>query len=223
VIRARHAWLPAMPRPAQGCSYLNIRSRRTVMDDKSQSPDLPTSADRPAGRPPAARSSSLLVLGEAAAVEWVLVEERMAFSESWRTRLAASLGPGDDLLLYTTRSCWHNPTRDRGRIIGVAEVTSPVVTLKQPLKLANRTFTAGCDLVITGLAPFSSGVDLVPLVPRLRSFPNPETWTAWMRRPVVRLLPADSTMLHQQLQPMLGARTAHLLAYIAAARKLAPT
>ena len=55
----------------------------------------------------------LLVIGDREALGWILAEQRMAFSSMSRPHVRA-LSPGDTLLLYTTRGCFKNPTRDRG-------------------------------------------------------------------------------------------------------------
>ena len=58
----------------------------------------------------------LLVIGEREALVWVLSEQRMAFP-AHRAAEAVALAPGGLLLIYTTRGCFHNPTRDRGRVV----------------------------------------------------------------------------------------------------------
>jgi len=59
----------------------------------------------------------LLVLGDREAIAWVLREQRMAFPRTPRAEVAAA-APGDRLYLYSPRGAWHNPTHDRGRVIG---------------------------------------------------------------------------------------------------------
>lgn len=148
------------------------------------------------GLPPA----YLLVLGERDALAWVLTTERMAFPEV-RARDAAALAPGVRLLLYATRGCFHNPSRDRGRVIGRGRVTTAVEGLDPPVVLAGREFTTGCRIALDALAPFGSGVELAPLVPRLATFPAPSTWSASMRRPLVPLVDADAAHLVHLLAP----------------------
>src|SRR6202051_2908697 len=65
----------------------------------------------------------LLVIGERDALAWVLTTQRMAVPD-YRSREVSALEPGDQLFLYTTRGCFHNPTRDRGRVVGVAKATT---------------------------------------------------------------------------------------------------
>ncbi|MER5182666.1 hypothetical protein ABT009_30675 [Streptomyces sp. NPDC002896] len=103
--------------------------------------------------------SYLLILGEREAVAWVLRERRMAFPPGRRAEVAR-LEPGDELLIYTTRGCWHNPGRDRGRVIGRARVASPVNVLEVPIEIAGREFTSGCDLDVQTLTRISPGVEL---------------------------------------------------------------
>lgn len=98
----------------------------------------------------------LLILGERDGLRWVLENERMAFPAHRRTQLA-HVRPGDDLLLYTTRGCFHNPTRDRGRIIGRARVKSAVEILGEPVTIGDREYAIGCDLSLLQLLPFGEG------------------------------------------------------------------
>lgn len=142
--------------------------------------------------------SYLLILGERDAIAWVLREQRMAFPATRRAEVAA-LAVRDRLFLYATRGAWHNPTRDRGRIIGVATVVSPVRGLDQPIEIAGRSFVSGCDLSIDGVVPYPGGVELQPLVERLSAFPKPEAWSIYLRRALLTLPPADAKLLAEAL------------------------
>lgn len=163
------------------------------------------------------RASYLLILGDREAVAWVLSEERMAFSRN-RAASARELIRGDRLLLYTTRGAFHNPTRDRGRVIGVASVASEVEELDQPIRVAGREFEFGCDLVIESLARLGEGIQLAPLVQQLRVFPQPAAWSAQMRRPLLRLPTADARLLLRDLDRVAGPVDEALEGYLAAAR-----
>lgn len=144
------------------------------------------------------RTAHLLIISERAALGWVLRNRRMAFPAARRS-LACQLDVGAELMLYTTRSCFHNPTKHRGRVMGLARTASPVVTLDEPVEVASRTFHLGCDLDIDGLAEPLGGVELAPLVPRLSSFPRKDTWAAFLRRPLVPLTRPDAVWLKKRL------------------------
>lgn len=159
----------------------------------------------------------LLVLSDRVALAWVLREQRMAFHAN-RAADARALAIGDRLFVYTTRGCFHNPTRDRGRVIGEAMVASPVSDLDEPVELAGRTFSVGCRLRITQLARFRDGVELAPLVPRLATFPNPRGWRTRMRQTLVPLHDRDIPILEELLLPLLQPRAAVVGEYLAAAR-----
>jgi hypothetical protein len=154
----------------------------------------------------------LVVLGEREAISWVLREEAMAFPATPRAEVAA-LAEGDELMLYATRGAWHNPTRDRGRIIGHAVVTSPVRPLDEPLYLAGRDFHSQCRLRITGLVPYPGGVEVAPLVARLSAFPKPDSWSIYLRRALLRLPPADIALLGAELRAQLQPRRRALDSY----------
>ena len=98
-------------------------------------------------------STHLLIIGDRAALSWVLTEQRMAFPAG-RSKAARALEEGDEIFLYTTRSCFRNPTRDLGRVIGRAAVASPVRALGEPVTFGDRSFTEGCHLEVSGLARF---------------------------------------------------------------------
>jgi hypothetical protein len=140
----------------------------------------------------------LLPIADREPLAWILDEQRTAFP-SHRAREAEQLKPGDTLLLYTTRGCFRNPTRDRGRIVGDATVTERSGALRTPIHFGGREYPIGVRFRIERLAPRSTGVELSPLVPRLASFPDPSTWSARMRRALVPLTHEDAEFLSREL------------------------
>lgn len=144
-------------------------------------------------------ASYLLILGERKAIYWVLSKSRTAFPEG-RAGQASALREGDTLLLYSTRGAWHNPTRDRGRIIGEAKVSSPVRNLRKPVDIAGRQFHSGCRLEIGPVAPYGQGVDLAGLVSQLAMFPQKGTWSVRLRNSIVMVPPADLTLIRERMR-----------------------
>jgi hypothetical protein len=147
-------------------------------------------------------STHLVIISDRAALSWVVTEQRMAFPAG-RSKLARELEPGDQVLLYTTRGCFGNPTRDLGRVVGQATVASAAQVLTEPVRFGERSFTEGFGLNFQGLAPFREGVVLRDLVPRLAVFPDPATWSVRMRRTALALPPADAELLTTELSPLL--------------------
>ncbi|MFF5110441.1 hypothetical protein [Streptosporangium sp. NPDC000509] len=164
-------------------------------------------------------SSYLLILGEREAVAWVLRESRMAFPPTSR-REVAKLKVGDNLFIVTTRGCWHNPTRDRTRIVGLAKVTTSVVAYDEPVTIAGRDFTRGCELSIETLAPYLTGVELVPLVPHLDAFPDKRSgrWSNRLRRPLLEISDDDAQFLGQKLGNVCGDAATMIPKYLAVIR-----
>jgi hypothetical protein len=162
--------------------------------------------------------SYLLVLGEVTALAWVLAEQRMAFSAQSKSQ-ARALEIGDELLLYTTRGCFHNPTRDRGRVMGVAIVKSNTRELSEPVVFEQRRYVTGCDLGVQGLTPLRGGVDLGSMVPELSAFAGRTHWNMSLRRPLVPLAPRDADILKRELTPLLQHYERYLGDYIEAARR----
>jgi hypothetical protein len=154
----------------------------------------------------------LLVVSEREALAWVLREQRMAFRSGRRAaRGVESLGSGDTLLIYTTRSCFHNPGRDRGRVIASAEVRSSVGALDPPISFGGSVFPTGCTLRISKVAPFGAGVDLASLVTRL-SFPS--SWPTYVRRTLVPLESSDVAILQSELKQVVVPRAEALPTYL---------
>ena len=85
-------------------------------------------------------------------------------------------------------------------MIGEAKVASEVKTLDPPLELTGRKFTTGCRIAVQRLTPAREGVELAPLVRKLEAFPDPESWSARMRRPLVPLPSADVKLLRTRLR-----------------------
>lgn len=143
-------------------------------------------------------TAHLVILGDRDALRWVLENERMAF-EDRRAGAAARIKVGDTLFLYTTRGCFRNPTRDRGRIIGRARATSAATRLRRPVAVMGRTFPIGCNFELLELAPRHEGVVLADLVAELAVFPNTSTWSARMRRPLLSLPDDDPQLIEREL------------------------
>ncbi|GAB2450795.1 hypothetical protein GCM10027187_18280 [Streptosporangium sandarakinum] len=164
-------------------------------------------------------SSYLLILGEREAVAWVLRESRMAFPPRSRSEVA-KLKVGDELLILTTRGCWHNPTRDRTRVIGLAKVTEDVVPYDEPITIAGRSFTRGCEIKIEALAPYLAGVELSPLVPQLAAFPDKRSsaWSLRLRRPLLEISDHDALFLRQKLRIVCGDAANVIPEYLSAIR-----
>jgi hypothetical protein len=147
-------------------------------------------------------ASFLLPISDRDALAWILREQRTALPEHRRSD-ASKVEPGDRLLLYTTRGCFRNPTRDRGRVIGVATVSGKPHDLDEPVYFGERKFAIGIDFALEELVPRDAGVELAPLVPLLReSFPNERTWSARVRRALVPLAARDATRLERALTPL---------------------
>lgn len=145
--------------------------------------------------------SLLLIIGEREALAWILRDERTAFPEG-RWSLVRKVSVGDELLLLTTRGCFHNPGRDRTRVIGRATVRTTPVRLDRPVEIAGRRFPYGCGIEVQTLAGYLNGVEVAPLVDRLSVFPKKHAWSTVLRRPVVELPHRDAVLLRAELEPL---------------------
>lgn len=157
-------------------------------------------------------SAYLMVIGDRDALSWVLSTQQTAFPVTRRDQVS-HLEAGHELLVYTTRGCFGNPTRDKGRIIARAAVTGPTVHDEEPVRFGEREFPLRCPLRITDLAPFGEGVVLADHVETLHAFPNPKTWSVLLRRPPVPLDAHDHRYLTAQLDPVTKPITETLKGY----------
>ena len=109
------------------------------------------------------------------------------------------------MYLYTTRGCFHSPTRDRGRVIGKATATSAIEELDEPYVLRDRSFPIGCDVRLTSLARARAGAELVPLREKMKGIPAaPGAFAMSLRQPLVRLGPGDAIVLDRALDGIAG-------------------
>jgi hypothetical protein len=132
---------------------------------------------------------------------------------------AMALEVGNELLIYTTRGCFHNPTRDVGRVMGLANVTTRVRDLTEPVVFGERRYTSGCELAVQGVAALREGVESGPLVTELHVFPDAETWGMQLRRPLVPLDEHDARALKRYLATLLEPLDHHLNAYLQVAKR----
>lgn len=131
-------------------------------------------------------SAWIFVIGERDALRWVLERERMAFRSHVHTD---ALAEGDDVVIYATRGCWHNPTRDRSQIVAIGTLAGPVAA--GPITVAGERMARSCPLALTAILPDRNGVPFERLVDRLRMTNGKTHWGLVMRRTIVPLCAAD--------------------------------
>ena len=142
----------------------------------------------------------LLILRDADGLAYVLREHRMAFTPKRRIPLAR----GDIVFLYTTRRIFRNTSTGRGLIIGRAEIISDIVKFENGLRIADRVYTAGCHVAITGLVPLGDGVELRQIVDELETFhPHPRRWLFRIYSSFLQLSPKDASVIQEKIQPLL--------------------
>lgn len=158
-------------------------------------------------------ASYLLVISDREALGWILANSRTAFSGMRRD--VKLLRQEDILYLYTTRACFKNPTRDRGRVIGTAVVDSPVSVLADPPAFGDRSFPIGCSLRIGPIVALHQGVELAPVAPTLDAFKTlGRNWSFGLRRALVALSERDSAVLGDLLQANVSSGRANLEPYL---------
>lgn len=158
----------------------------------------------------------LLVLRDADGLAYVLREHQVAFTLKRRIPLTR----GDIVFLYTTRAIFRNPS-GRGLIIGRTEIVSDVAKFESRLGIANRTYTSGCHVTITGLVPLDEGVELRQIVDELETFhPHPKRWAFRMYSSLVQLSPKDASVIQEKIQPLLQDPESVSQAYISRAERV---
>jgi hypothetical protein len=159
----------------------------------------------------------LLVLRDADGLAYVLREHQVAFTPKRRFPLTR----GDIVFLYTTRAIFRNPSAGRGLIIGRTEIVSDVVKFEHRLGIADRTYTSGCHVAITGLVPLDEGVELRQIADELETFhPHPRRWASRIYSSLVQLSPKDASVIQEKIQPLLQDPENVSQAYISRAEKV---
>jgi hypothetical protein len=155
----------------------------------------------------------LLPIADREPLAWIVREQKTAFA-THRAREAARLEEGDRLFLYTTRGCFRNPTRDRGRVIGVASVAGPAREERPAVEFGGVEYLHAVELRIEKLAPLREGVELAPLVPQLKeTFPDANTWSVRMRRALVPLAEVDAALLEREVERVAEQCSVHAESY----------
>ena len=158
---------------------------------------------------------SLLVISDREPLAWLLSEQRWAIPAN---RARSAPGVGDELLLYTTRGCYRNPGRDRGRVMGLATVTSSPGALPDAVSFRGRDFTTGFDVAIDGVAPVHQGVELGQMAGHLDFLPDADTWSVRLRRSLISLSERDANAIRAVLTPHLQPLRDVLPDYVSAAK-----
>ncbi len=160
-------------------------------------------------------ATSLLVISDREPLAWMLRTSSFAIPVG---RASSAPRVGDSLLLYTTRGCYRNPTRDRGLVMGAARVVSEATALAEPVRFGDREFGIGLGLEIDGVCPVHTGVELGGLQGRLELLPTAGPWSYRMRRTLVRVSERDEKVIRELLEPMLHPVGDVLAGYEQAAR-----
>lgn len=146
----------------------------------------------------------IAVIGDRKALAWVLTDQRIAFPEPRYKNLFPSLRKGDVLYLYTTRGCFKNPSRDRGRIIGKAVATTDMALNDDPVAFRDRELPYELGIKIESLAPFGEGIDVSEHIDAMTSFPKPERWSVYLRRSLLAVTAKDAKLFDKLLKPHEG-------------------
>jgi hypothetical protein len=124
---------------------------------------------------------------------------------------------GDELFLYSTRRAFNNPGRDRGRVFGRARASGEIRPLRRPLVVAGREFGSVCELNLVELALPRAGVELGSLVSKMTTFKDSSAWSAFLRRPILKITESDARLLGERLARVARTPEEGIPAYVALA------
>mgnify|MGYP001243220056 CR=1 FL=1 len=159
--------------------------------------------------------TALLVISDREPLLWMLRTSSFAIPA---TRAASAPRPGTTLLLYTTRGCYRNPTRDRGLVMGIARVTSDPQPLETAVAFRGHEYRIGMSLQIEGACFPHEGVELGAVRHELDLLPDTGPWSYRTRRSIVNLTDHDATLIRERLEPVLRPVPEVLPTYVRAAR-----
>jgi hypothetical protein len=147
----------------------------------------------------------LSVIGDVEGLRWVLRHDRMAWTVA-SNRRAASLAPGDGLIIYISRNAFHNPTRDESQLAAVATVLATTKRLRKRLVFAGREFVATTDVRFEWRLPEREGVAIKPLVSGLSFVRKPHAWGQYFRSGLMEIPARDFSILETVVRSRAGAR-----------------
>jgi hypothetical protein len=169
-----------------------------------------------------AAGGKLVVVSDREPLAWILEAEQIAFPTARRWHALADLEIGQKLFLYTTRSCFRNPARDRGQLIAALTLSSLPEPLDVPVRFGERSFELGAIVRIDGVTPVRSGYELTQLRGRLDSMPStPGGWAMHLRRSLIELSAHDTRLVENALTPLLRPLPDVIDAYRSAAGRAA--
>lgn len=119
----------------------------------------------------------------------------MAFRSHVNT---SHLTAGDAIVIYATRSCWHNPTRDRAQVAAVGRIAAKVVHMDT--EVGGETMPQRCDLSFDVVMPERHGIPFADLVGRLALTRGREHWGPLLRRTIVPVLDADVAIIRRECE-----------------------
>lgn len=140
----------------------------------------------------------LWVFGDIAGLRWVLEHGVMAFADHTWPR-ARTMKLGDLVCVYVTRGAFHNPTRDRARVGGLAQVTSEP-RKAEPLRIAGRSFGIFVEFQTITVLPERAGPEVAPLVADLERVKRSEVWGHYFRNSPARLSLHDYRIFEAAVQ-----------------------
>jgi hypothetical protein len=133
-------------------------------------------------------------------------QHQPAFSEGMARR-ARRIQPSDRLVLYLARGAFHNPTRDRSQLGGLATVTTPLERLARVLRIADREFAWACDLRLDVVLREREGIPIQSLVPRLSFLQGRQQWGVSFRPGLIQLPDADLKLITTAIRNAANAQT----------------
>jgi hypothetical protein len=137
----------------------------------------------------------LFVIGEREALRWVLGSREMAFRAHVDT---SRLAPGDDVVIYATRGCWHNPGRDRSQAVAVGTIASAIRA--SAVDVAGEAMPRRCSLDLEVVLAERAGVPFNDLVGRLDLTRGRAHWGMAMRRTIVSLTGRDVATIRRAVE-----------------------
>ena len=149
------------------------------------------------------RGGWVVALAEAEGLRWVLSHARMAWTQA-SARRASVVRPGDRLVLYVARGAFHNPTRDRSQLLGLAEVTSPCGGSTGPSRSPGGRSWPGATFASRWPSRSAGGVPVRELVDRLSFIRRKEVWGQYFPSGLVALPSPDLRVMEAALRRAAG-------------------
>ena len=129
---------------------------------------------------------------------WVLEHNAMAFPSEARSR-AASIGRGDQAILYLSAAAFGDAIGISSRLVGIVRVSTQAPE-RRPVRIGKRNYTWAVDFKKEFILEEMDGPPVKGLVHKLELVKQPENWGQYFRGSPIEIPEGDFRLMEQAIK-----------------------